>query len=70
MAAFNPDPFIATLEGAVQALIPLRRQVAQQIKTSERDVLQKEKQYRAKVDDFKKGLEVRAHHIVFDSWHV
>ncbi|KAH9821082.1 exocyst complex component Sec10-like protein [Melampsora americana] len=55
--AFNPDPFIATLEGAVQTLIPLRRQVAQQIKTSEREVLQKEKQYRAKIDDFKNGLE-------------
>ncbi|KAG0145204.1 hypothetical protein CROQUDRAFT_659005 [Cronartium quercuum f. sp. fusiforme G11] len=55
--AFNPDPFIETLESAVQALIPLRRQVAQQIKTSEREVLQKEKQYRTKVDDFKNGLE-------------
>jgi hypothetical protein len=57
-AAFNPDPFIATLEGAIEQLLPLQDQVDKKIKTLEKDVAQKERSYRTRIDDFKNGLNV------------
>ncbi|MBW0500625.1 hypothetical protein O181_040340 [Austropuccinia psidii MF-1] len=55
--AFNPDPFIVTLEDAIQKLIPLREQVSQKIQTLEKDVAQKERAYRTSVEDVKLGLD-------------
>ncbi|POV99427.1 hypothetical protein PSTT_13798, partial [Puccinia striiformis] len=49
--AFNPDPFIATLEGAIEQLLPLQDQ----------DVAQKERGYRTRIDDFKNGLNKVTH---------
>jgi len=54
--AFNPDPFIATLEGAIEQLLPLQNQVNGKIKTLEREVAHKERSYRTRIDDFKNGL--------------
>ncbi|WAR59905.1 hypothetical protein PtB15_11B546 [Puccinia triticina] len=54
--AFNPDPFIATLEGAIEQLLPLQDQVNKKIKSLEKDVAQKERSYRTRIDDFKNGL--------------
>ncbi|KAI7934449.1 hypothetical protein MJO28_017082 [Puccinia striiformis f. sp. tritici] len=59
--AFNPDPFIATLEGAIEQLLPLQDQVNQKIKTLEKDVAQKERGYRTRIDDFKNGLNKVTH---------
>lgn len=59
--AFNPEPFIATLEGAIERLIPLREQVSRKIQTLEKEVTQIERSHRSRIEEFKLGLNNVTH---------
>jgi hypothetical protein len=59
LLAFDPKPFVFTLESAVDSLTPLRRQVASRTKEIESDVLRAEKDHSSKLMELRENFEVR-----------
>lgn len=57
-SAFDPTAFIAALEQAVDELIPLRKDVAQQTQHAEKQVEAAERQYSAKVKELRDNFNV------------
>lgn len=56
--AFDPSPFISALEGAVDQLMPLRKNVAARTADAEKQVQSAERQYAAKVKDLRDNFNV------------
>jgi hypothetical protein len=56
--AFDPRPFIATFESAIESLHPLRGQVASRTTEVESDVLSAEKGYSSKLTELRENFEV------------
>ena len=56
--AFDPKPFILTLEAAVDQLIAVRRDVQARTEQMEKSVKVTEREYSKKMADLNKGFEV------------
>jgi len=56
--AFDPTAFIGALEQAVDELIPLRKDVAQQTQRAEKQVEAAERQYSTKVKELRDNFNV------------
>ncbi len=57
--AFDPKPFIRTLEAAVDRLIAVRKDVQARTEQMEKSVKVTEREYSKKMADLNKGFEVR-----------
>lgn len=64
-AAFNPAPFMQTFSPALDALLALRAQVAEQTKTMEGDVRLANREYGKRLRELDGGFEVSSLVAVF-----
>ena len=69
MSAFDPKPFIRTLEAAVDQLISVRKDVQTRSEQMEKSVKVAEREYSKKMAELNRGFEVREVSICFGKYY-